>query len=227
LIDYLKSKHGGEEMCEDDFNSGRWSIYLEQGMNMKERHTQIQRMQQASCDADNTALTLSILKAEQMQATSTVLTSIIDLIPRHLLPSSVQFDTSFYNTATTNSHAVSLRLISLFQNIAKENYIGEPVTILEHSWQAYMCACREYDLDVFPSSSTIIKTKGIEQEKRIHEHIAIASLLHDIGHMLGLEAGFSPGMAGCGTPNHEGIGGDFLSKLGMFSIHYTLQKVYL
>ena len=32
--------------------------------------------------------------------------------------------------------------------------------------------------------------------------------------MLGMEAGFSPGMKGCGTPNHEGIAANFLRSLG-------------
>ncbi len=46
------------------------------------------------------------------------------------------------------------------------------------------------------------------------EGVQIGALLHDIGHMLGMEAGFAPGMNGCGTLLHERIGGDFLYALG-------------
>ena len=46
------------------------------------------------------------------------------------------------------------------------------------------------------------------------EETQIACLLHDIGHVIGLEAGFPPAMDGCGTPDHEGKGGAFLRSLG-------------
>jgi len=84
------------------------------------------------------------------------------------------------------------RIALLFKVHADEDYIGEPVSILEHSWQAYDAAKR----DDAPSK------------------VQVASLLHDVGHMLGMEAGYPIGMDGCGIENHEKIGGDFLLSLG-------------
>ena len=44
----------------------------------------------------------------------------------------------------------------------------------------------------------------------------IAALLHDLGHIVGMEAGESAdGMGGCGIPRHEHVGADFLKLLGM------------
>ena len=87
-------------------------------------------------------------------------------------------------------HSAS-RIVSLFSHFSNENYIGEPVSILEHSWQAYELAV---DADENPT-------------------VALACLLHDVGHLLGLEAGFPPGMNGFGTPDHENIAANFLKKL--------------
>jgi len=39
--------------------------------------------------------------------------------------------------------------------------------------------------------------------------------LKKVGHLLGLEAGYEPAMDGCGTVDHEGIGGDFIRGLGL------------
>lgn len=84
------------------------------------------------------------------------------------------------------------RIGLLFEQRGDSDYIGEPVSILEHSWQAYERA----------------------KEAGVSEHVQVASLLHDIGHMLGMEAGFPVGMEGCGIQSHETIGGDFLRSLG-------------
>lgn len=43
----------------------------------------------------------------------------------------------------------------------------------------------------------------------------LAALFHDIGHVVGLEAGESAeGMGGCGIPRHEHVGADFLKICG-------------
>lgn len=57
--------------------------------------------------------------------------------------------------------------------------------------------------------------------------------MHDVGHLLGLEAGFPPEMDGCGTVDHEGIGADFLKQLGFsdtvayLTRHHVSAKRYL
>lgn len=89
-----------------------------------------------------------------------------------------------------SSASASDRIGNLFLVYGNSDYIGEDVSILEHSWQAFECSSQE------------------------HEDVRMACLLHDVGHMLGMEAGFPIGMNGCGVPDHEVIGGDFLRSLG-------------
>merc|ERR1712185_705501 len=53
----------------------------------------------------------------------------------------------------------------------------------------------------------------------------VAMLLHDIGHLVGLEAGFEPAMDGCGTEDHEGIGAVFAGALGFpDSVSYLIAQ---
>jgi 2-amino-1-hydroxyethylphosphonate dioxygenase (glycine-forming) len=43
----------------------------------------------------------------------------------------------------------------------------------------------------------------------------LAALFHDLGHVVGLDAGESAeGMGGCGIPRHEHVGADFLKICG-------------
>jgi predicted HD phosphohydrolase len=62
--------------------------------------------------------------------------------------------------------------------------------------------------------------------------VVLAALVHDVGHLLGLEADFPPGMGGCGTADHEGIGQKFCDDLGFtksvgyFCKHHVSAKRY-
>eukprot|EP00956_Cyclotella_meneghiniana_P014515 scaffold21748_cov58-Cyclotella_meneghiniana.AAC.1 len=94
--------------------------------------------------------------------------------------------------AETVADRAADRIALLFQLHSNADYIGEPVSILEHSWQAYQVA----------------KKCGAQPK------VQVASLLHDVGHMLGMEAGYPIAMDGCGIENHESIGGDFLLSIG-------------
>ena len=96
------------------------------------------------------------------------------------------------NESSCKARQTANRVKLLFQVYSEADYIGERVSILEHSWQSYECA----------------KAAGADK------YVQIASLLHDVGHMLGSEAGFGIGMDGCGIPNHELIGQHFLDSLG-------------
>lgn len=69
------------------------------------------------------------------------------------------------------------RIVSLFTDFGSADYIGEPLNITEHSVQAAMVA----------------RARGESEE------VQIAALFHDVGHLLGLEAGYPPAMDGCGT----------------------------
>lgn len=115
-----------------------------------------------------------------------------------------------------------IRLLCLFESdIGSELYIGEPVSILEHSLQAAYEAIKFFmtkssdansiDNGII-SSCTSISCLSLSHQQ---EEVVISSLFHDIGHLIGLEAGDSNDrMGGCGIMNHEGIGGEFVSKLG-------------
>lgn len=85
------------------------------------------------------------------------------------------------------------RLRVLFEANGGSNYIGEPVSIIEHSLQA--------------AHFTKLKIPNDDE-------LVIANLLHDIGHVLGLEVGQEMEMDGCGVKDHEHVGADFLIKLG-------------
>lgn len=97
----------------------------------------------------------------------------------------------------SESDLVSKRIINIFNSIGNSDYtIGEPITIAHHCCQAGYLATQLYPDD--------------------KEFIA-ACLLHDIGHMVGLEANEPLAMEGCGITDHESIGGQFLLKLGFSS----------
>eukprot|EP00616_Rhizochromulina_sp_CCMP1243_P003009 CAMPEP_0118976016 /NCGR_PEP_ID=MMETSP1173-20130426/17557_1 /TAXON_ID=1034831 /ORGANISM="Rhizochromulina marina cf, Strain CCMP1243" /LENGTH=511 /DNA_ID=CAMNT_0006925993 /DNA_START=11 /DNA_END=1542 /DNA_ORIENTATION=- len=99
--------------------------------------------------------------------------------------------------------SVERRLERLFQSFGASDYIGEPISVVEHSVQASLAA----------------------RERGENEEVQVAALLHDIGHLLGFEAGFPAGMDGCGTEFHEDIGADFLRGLGLSeSICYYVQN---
>jgi predicted HD phosphohydrolase len=85
------------------------------------------------------------------------------------------------------------RLRVLFEAHGDSNYIGEPVSIIEHSLQA--------------AHFTRLKAPNDDE-------LVIANLLHDVGHALGLEVKQKMEMNGCGVKDHEHVGADFLLKLG-------------
>eukprot|EP00854_Cymbomonas_tetramitiformis_P027717 gene27717-34214_t len=99
----------------------------------------------------------------------------------------------------------ALRLVDAFHQCGTADYIGEPVSIIEHSLQAANQAA----------------TAGFDTET------VLGALLHDVGHVLGLESGTEPGMEGCGTMDHEGVGAAFVEKLGFSSKVVTLVKKHV
>ena len=89
--------------------------------------------------------------------------------------------------------AAERRILSLFDRYGDLDYIGEPCSITEHCVQAANAAARAGET----------------------ETAQLACLLHDVGHLAGLEAGHEPGMDGCGTPEHERVGAELLGALGL------------
>eukprot|EP00439_Symbiodinium_sp_Y106_P018059 s6833_g2.t1 len=74
----------------------------------------------------------------------------------------------------------------------KGDYIGEDVSQLEHALQAADLAHRS----------------GLGLEA------TLAALLHDVGHLLGMEDKSHARMGDCGVANHENLGGGWLAGLG-------------
>jgi putative nucleotidyltransferase with HDIG domain len=95
-------------------------------------------------------------------------------------------------TSSACVSTASKRVKVLYDFHGTSDYIGESISITEHSLQAAYFSNRDNPND---------------------NEIVIACLLHDIGHVLGMEAGMDLEMDGCGINDHEKIGGDFLRKL--------------
>lgn len=88
----------------------------------------------------------------------------------------------------------------LFEEQGSADYVGEPVSQKAHSLQT-----GKHALDATKS----------EAGEFAREEVVLAALLHDVGHMLGLRCQDSiEWMGDCGAMNHEGLGADFLLKLG-------------
>ena len=93
--------------------------------------------------------------------------------------------------------ATTSRIASLFSSFGSNEYIGEAVTLATHGLQTAFAA----------------KQAGENSD------VQLAGLLHDIGHLLALEAGKEMEMEddngeATGTMDHDILGGEFLEKLG-------------
>ncbi|SEP19276.1 phosphonate degradation HD-domain oxygenase [Mucilaginibacter sp. AW1-7] len=87
--------------------------------------------------------------------------------------------------------AVVNEIFSLYEKYGDEDYIGEPVSQLEHMSQA----------------AALAKAEGFDDE------VVLAAFFHDIGHLCA-EAGEAESMDGMGNVDHEQIGADFLLERG-------------
>lgn len=88
-------------------------------------------------------------------------------------------------------------IFSLYQHYGHNDYIGEPVSQIEHMSQAAEMAISEgFDNDV-----------------------VLAAFFHDIGHIC-VAKGAENNMAGFGIKNHESVGATFLKSMG-FSTKIT------
>lgn len=82
-------------------------------------------------------------------------------------------------------------LFSFYEKHGNEDYIGEPVSQLEH-----MC-----------QSAQLAEAQGHDEE------VILAAFFHDLGHLLTQEQP-TESMGGFGVKRHEQIGADFLRTLG-------------
>ena len=94
-------------------------------------------------------------------------------------------DSTRYPSPKTRAAA----LLKYLRDSTTMDYIGEPISQLEHALQAAACGVK--------SGSPI--------------EVVLGALFHDIGHLIAPDA---PTMEGLGVLNHEGIGADLLLEFG-------------
>jgi 2-amino-1-hydroxyethylphosphonate dioxygenase (glycine-forming) len=83
------------------------------------------------------------------------------------------------------------KVFALYEQHGDEDYIGEPVSQLEHMAQA----------------ADLAKAEGYDDE------VVLAAFFHDIGHLCAAE-GEAESMDGMGNVDHEKLGHDYLLDLG-------------
>src|ERR1700709_795753 len=92
---------------------------------------------------------------------------------------------------TQSAEAIVNHVFSLYERFGDEDYIGEPVSQLEHMAQA----------------AALAKQEGYDDE------VVLAAFFHDIGHLCA-DAGEAESMDGMGNVDHEKLGADYLLENG-------------
>jgi len=90
-----------------------------------------------------------------------------------------------------NKEQIIDEIFNLYEKFGQADYIGEPVSQIEHMSQAAQLAIDE----------------GYDDE------VVLAAFFHDIGHICVMQNGENS-MGGYGTKSHEKIGADFLREKG-------------
>ncbi|TVT39578.1 HD domain-containing protein [Hymenobacter setariae] len=92
--------------------------------------------------------------------------------------------------AVTPQQAVN-QVFGLYETRGGDDYIGEPVSQLEHMWQA----------------AALAEAAGADEE------VVLAAFFHDLGHLCAPDVA-ADSMAGFGAVNHERLGADYLRARG-------------
>lgn len=93
--------------------------------------------------------------------------------------------------STTPWHTVA-HIFAFYRTHGQADYIGEPVSQLEHMWQA----------------AALAEAAGYEEE------VVLAAFFHDFGHLCALQQTEAASMDGYGAVNHEKLGADYLRRCG-------------
>jgi len=93
--------------------------------------------------------------------------------------------------SVNNTEAIVNEIFSLYEKFGDEDYIGEPVSQLEHMSQA----------------AALAEAEGYNDE------VILAAFFHDIGHLCA-DADEAGSMGGMGNIDHEKLGADYLIKHG-------------
>lgn len=94
-------------------------------------------------------------------------------------------------SSSYNPNAVIKEVFSFYEKFGNQDYIGEPVSQLEHMSQA----------------ATLAQQEGYDDE------VILAAFFHDIGHLCA-EADEVESMDGMGNIDHEKLGADYLLERG-------------
>jgi phosphonate degradation associated HDIG domain protein len=114
------------------------------------------------------------------------------------------------NPSVNDHKAIVNDVFSLYEKYGNEDYIGEPVSQLEHMSQA----------------AALAEQEGYDDE------VILAAFFHDIGHLCA-EKGEAESMDGMGNVDHEKLGADYLLERGFSErlaslVHgHVLAKRYL
>lgn len=95
------------------------------------------------------------------------------------------------------------KILNLYNKWGSHDYIGENITQIDHAIQCSQCAEHDQRLELY--------------DDFIRNSMIVAALLHDIGHLVGLEQNDMPMLNGdinLGIVGHEGIGAAFLKDCG-------------
>jgi len=84
------------------------------------------------------------------------------------------------------------QVFGLYETRGHADYIGEPVSQLEHMWQA----------------AALAEAAGADDE------VVLAAFFHDLGHLCAPDVAETESMAGFGAVNHEKLGADYLRARG-------------
>jgi len=90
-----------------------------------------------------------------------------------------------------NPEQVIEEVFSLYERYGDEDYIGEPVSQVEHMSQA----------------------ASLAEEDGYGDEVILGAFFHDIGHLCG-DAGEAESMDGMGNADHEKLGAEYLLKRG-------------
>jgi len=102
------------------------------------------------------------------------------------------------------------KILDLYTKWGASDYIGESITQIEHGLQCARLAALDTRLNGY--------------DNFIRNCVIVAALLHDIGHLVGLEQGEMEMRLGgensdsLGIVGHEGVGAAFLKDIGMPSL---------
>jgi len=108
------------------------------------------------------------------------------------------------NRAATTPEDIVDEVFALYEKHGDEDYIGEPVSQLEHMSQA----------------ATLAEDEGYDDE------VILAAFFHDIGHLCAEDAE-AESMDGFGNVDHEKLGADYLRERGFSERLATLVESHV